>query len=201
MNAVTERHTAIPHFVLNEIVRPVHTQIVDVFGLLVDPGKENDAGGWVIPVKTQVFGDDRIPAVECRVIRDDLRLGEREKNISDALLSTEKIKKEMESLKSENEILLSKAREERSQMMREAKEMRDKIIGEAKEQARLETNKIIGDAQAVIHQQKMASIIDLKNQVGNLVIEVSEKVLRRELSNKEEQEKYINQLASNIDLI
>ncbi len=128
-------------------------------------------------------------------------LGEREKNISDALLSTERIKKEMESLKSENEILLTKAREERSQMMREAKEMRDKIIGEAKEQARLETNKIISDAQAVIHQQKMASIIDLKNQVGNLVIEVSEKVLRRELSNKEEQEKYINQLASNIDLI
>ena len=48
-------------------------------------------------------------------------LGEREKNISDALLSTEKIKKEMESLKNENEILLVKAREERSQMMREAK--------------------------------------------------------------------------------
>ena len=86
-------------------------------------------------------------------------------------------------------------------MMSEAKETRDKIIGEAKEQARQETNKIIGDAQAVINQQKMASIIDLKNQVGNLVIEVSEKILRRELSNKEEQEKYINQLAANIDLI
>ena len=127
-------------------------------------------------------------------------LSEREKNISNALLSTEKIKKEMESLKSENEILLNKAREERSQMMREAKETRDKIISEAKEQARLETNKIIEGAQGAINQQKMASIIDLKNQVGNLVIEVSEKVLRRELSNKEEQENYINQLAANIDL-
>jgi len=84
-------------------------------------------------------------------------------------------------------------------MMREAKETRDKIISEAKEQARLEMNKIIADAQAVIHQQKMASITDLKNQVGNLVIEVSEKVLRRELSNKEEQERYINQLAANVD--
>ena len=127
-------------------------------------------------------------------------LSEREKNISDALLSTEKVKNEMASLKSENEILLNKAREERSQMMREAKETRDKIVSEAKEQARLETNKIIENAQAAINQQKMASIIDLKNQVGNLVIEVSEKVLRRELSNKEEQEKYINQLAANIEL-
>ena len=127
-------------------------------------------------------------------------LGEREKNISDALLSTEKIKKEMESLKNENEILLIKAREERSLMMREAKETRDKMITEAKEQARLETNNIIADAQVVINQQKMASITDLKNQVGNLVIEVSEKILRRELSNKEEQEKYINQLASKVEL-
>jgi F-type H+-transporting ATPase subunit b len=46
----------------------------------------------------------------------------------------------------------------------------------------------------------MAAIVDLKNQVGNLVLEVSEKVLRRELSNKEEQEKYIQQLAQNIEL-
>src|SRR6185312_3455248 len=102
--------------------------------------------------------------------------------------------------KSENEALLAKAREERSQMMREAKETRDKIIQEAKEQARKETSKIVADAQAVINQQKMAAITDLKNQVGNLVLEVSEKVLRRELNNKEDQEKYIQQLAQNVEL-
>ena len=127
-------------------------------------------------------------------------LGEREKNISDAILSTEKVKEEMKQLKNENEILLTKAREERAIMMREAKETRDKIITEAKEIARQETNRIIADAQGAINQQKMAAITDLKNQVGNLVIEVSEKVLRRELGNKEEQEKYINQLADNIEL-
>ena len=127
-------------------------------------------------------------------------LSEREKNISDAILSTEKVKEEMKQLKNENEILLTKAREERAIMMREAKETRDKIITEAKEMARQETNRIIADAQGAINQQKMAAITDLKNQVGNLVIEVSEKVLRRELGNKEEQEKYINQLADNIEL-
>ena len=127
-------------------------------------------------------------------------LNDREKNISDAILSTEIVKKEMAALKNENEILLAKAREERAQMMREAKETRDKIISEAKEQARAETNKIIADAQGAINQQKMAAITDLKNQVGNLVIEVSEKILRRELSSKEEQEKYIQQLAANVEL-
>ena len=127
-------------------------------------------------------------------------LDEREKNISDSILSAENVRKEMAALKSENETLLTKAREERSQMMREAKEIRNKIIQEAKEQARKETSKIVADAQSVIHQQKMAAITDLKNQVGNLVLEVSEKVLRRELNNKEDQEKYIQELAQNVEL-
>ncbi|HEY9341792.1 MAG TPA: F0F1 ATP synthase subunit B [Hanamia sp.] len=127
-------------------------------------------------------------------------LDDREKNISDSIMSAENVRKEMSELKSENEALLAKAREERGIMMREAKETRDKIILEAKEQAREEMNKIVADAQSVIHQQKMAAITDLKNQVGNLVLEVSEKVIRRELGNREEQEKYIQQLTQNVDL-
>lgn len=127
-------------------------------------------------------------------------LDEREKNISDSILAAEKVRQEMAELKSENEALLSKARDERAQMMREAKETRDKIIADAKEQARQETNKIVSDAQAVINQQKMAALTELKNNVGKLVIEVSEKVLRRELSQKEAQEKYIRELSQNVEL-
>jgi F-type H+-transporting ATPase subunit b len=36
--------------------------------------------------------------------------------------------------------------------------------------------------------------------VGSLVIEVSEKVLRRELTDRSQQEKYINQLAEDLKL-
>ena len=127
-------------------------------------------------------------------------MNEREKGIADSLATAENIKTEMSQMKSENEALLVKAREERAQMLKEAKETKDKIINEAKEQAKVETNKIIADAQSVINQQKMAALTDLKNQVGNLVVEVSEKILRRELSNKQEQETYIKQLAENVKL-
>lgn len=127
-------------------------------------------------------------------------LSEREQGIAQALESAEKVKAEMAQLKNENEALLAKAREERAQLLKEARDTRDKIVNEAKEQAKVEANKIITDAQAAINQQKMAAITDLKNQVGNLVIEVSEKVLRRELSNKNEQEAYINTLAKEVKL-
>ena len=127
-------------------------------------------------------------------------LNERERGISDALATAEKVKAEMAQLKSENEALLAKAREERAQLLKEARETKDKIINEAKDQAKLEAGKIITDARTAIEQQKMAAITEVKNQVGNLVIEVSEKILRRELSDKNEQEKYIKTLTNEVKL-
>jgi F-type H+-transporting ATPase subunit b len=127
-------------------------------------------------------------------------LNEREKSISDSLETAERVKAEMAQLKNENEALLAKAREERASLLKEARDTKDKIINEAKEQAKLEAGKIITDAQAAIETQKMAALTDVKNQVGNLVIEVSEKILRRELANKAEQEKYIRQLSDEVKL-
>jgi F-type H+-transporting ATPase subunit b len=127
-------------------------------------------------------------------------LDEREKGIADSLATAERVKTEMAQLKSENEVLLAKAREERALLLKEARETKDKIINEAKEQAKVEAGKIITDAQAAIESQKMAAITDVKNQVGTLVVEVAEKILRRELSNKAEQENYIRQLSNEVKL-
>ncbi len=127
-------------------------------------------------------------------------LKERELGIADAIASAEKIKAEMSQLKSENEALLTKAREERGSILKEAKEHADRMLTEAKDKAKLEYEKIVADAQVAIQQQKNAALTDVKNQVGALVIEVSEKILRRELSNKPEQEQFINQLAAEAKL-
>jgi F-type H+-transporting ATPase subunit b len=127
-------------------------------------------------------------------------LKDRENIITESLATAQKVKEEMSQLKSENEILLAKAREERALMLKEARETKDKVINEAKEQAKVEANKIILDAQAAINTQKMAALTELKNQVGKLVIEVSEKVLRRELGSKEAQETHIKELVDDLKL-
>ena len=127
-------------------------------------------------------------------------LKQREQSIADSLSTAEKIKAEMALMKSENEALLAKAREERALMMKEARETKDKIISEAKEQAKIDANKIVLEAQAAINTQKMAALTEVKNQVGKLVIEVSEKVLRRELGNKEAQEAHIKGLVDDVKL-
>ena len=127
-------------------------------------------------------------------------LKDRETSISDSLATAERVKLEMAQLQSENEALLAKAREERGLLLKEARETRDKMVNDAKEQAKIEGNRMIAEAQQAIQQQKMAAITDVKNQIGILVIEVAEKVLRRELGNPAEQEKYIKQLADEIKL-
>jgi F-type H+-transporting ATPase subunit b len=127
-------------------------------------------------------------------------LGEREKGIADSLETAQRVKAEMAQMKSENEELMVRAREERSLMLKEARETRDKIVNEAKEQAKIEANKVIAEAQQAINAQKMAALTDVKNQVGKLVIEVTEKVLRKELSTPQAQEAHINGLVNEIKL-
>jgi F-type H+-transporting ATPase subunit b len=127
-------------------------------------------------------------------------LHDRETSITEALATAEKVKLEMAQLKNDNEALLAKTREERGAILKEAKEIKDKIVNDAKEEAKAAASKIMADAQATIQQQKMAALTALKNQIGNLVIATSEKVLRKELSNKTEQESYIKTLAAEVRL-
>jgi F-type H+-transporting ATPase subunit b len=127
-------------------------------------------------------------------------LNKREESIAESLATAERVKSEMAQMKSENEALLAKAREERAQLLKEARDTKDKIINEAKEQAKTEANKIITEAQVAINAQKMAALTEVKNQVGKLVIEVSEKILRKELSNRDAQEAHIKDMVGEIKL-
>ncbi len=124
----------------------------------------------------------------------------REKGIADSLETADRVRAEMAQLKSENEELLAKAREERAAMLKEARDIKDKIINDAKEQAKTEASKIMAETQQAIEQQKMAAMTDVKNQVGKMVIEVSEKILRKELGNKEAQEAHIKDLVEEVKL-
>jgi len=127
-------------------------------------------------------------------------IADREKGIEDSLAKADKMKADLSAMQSENEALLAKAREERATLIKEAKEVSEKMITEAKDKAKSEYERIVADAQVAINQQKNAALTEVKNQVGSLVVEVAEKVLRRELTNKAEQETYIKQLSDGVKL-
>jgi len=127
-------------------------------------------------------------------------LKDREESIASALNSAEEAKKEVAGLKADNDRIIAEARQEKNMILKEAKEIKDKIIAEAREKAMQETAKSIVLAKQQIEAEKVAAINDLKNQVAELSVMIAEKVIRKELSNKSEQEKMVDGLIDDIKL-
>ena len=127
-------------------------------------------------------------------------VNEREEGIKNALLSAENAKKEMQNLKSDNEKLLAEARVERDVMLKEAREIKDKIVSEAKDEAQVQAGKMIEQAKAAINSEKNAAMAELKNQVSSLSIEIAEKVLRSELTDKASQTKLVEKMLGDVKL-
>ncbi len=127
-------------------------------------------------------------------------VNEREEGIKNALLSAENAKKEMQNLKSDNEKLLAEARLERDSMMREAREIKDKMINDAKTEAQVAGQKMIEQAKASIESEKNAAMAELKAQVSTLSLEIAEKLLKDELSNKEAQTKLVEKMLGDVKL-
>ena len=116
---------------------------------------------------------------------------EREEGIKVALESAEKAKAEMQALNADNERILAEARIERDVLLKEAREMKNVIINEAKEQASTEADKILLSAKEQINNEKMKAIIELKNQVADMSIDIAEKILKSELSDRNKQNEFI----------
>jgi F-type H+-transporting ATPase subunit b len=127
-------------------------------------------------------------------------LNERERGIADSIAAADRVKAEMAQMKNENEKLMQQAREERGAMLKEAKQMSEQIVAKAKEDTRVIADKMIADAQQQIQQQKMAAMTDVKNQIGNLAVDVAEKVLRQQLSSEAAQNALNSLLIQDIKL-
>lgn len=118
----------------------------------------------------------------------------RENSIQQALLSAENAKREMQNLQASNEKLLAEARAERDVILKEAREIKEKMINDAKTEAQVQGEKMIAQAKSAIEGEKNAALAELKNQVSSLSLEIAEKILKEELSNKETQSKLVQKM-------
>ncbi|MCE2894096.1 MAG: F0F1 ATP synthase subunit B [Flammeovirgaceae bacterium] len=127
-------------------------------------------------------------------------LKEREESIQNALDSAEKAKIEMASLKSDNEKLLKEAREERDRMLKDAKDAANRLHDEAQVAARKNADRIIEDAKAVIHTEKQAALRDVKAQVAMFSLAISEKLIKKNLSEDKQQKELVDTFIKDLKL-
>ncbi|HAQ37990.1 MAG TPA: F0F1 ATP synthase subunit B [Saprospiraceae bacterium] len=127
-------------------------------------------------------------------------LEDREGKIQEALDKAKKTNEEMERLQADNEKLLAQAREERSKILNEAKGVSDKIIQEAKDKAKQEAAEIVEKAMVEINAQKTQALSEVKNVVGNIALEIAEKVVKKELSKDQGQQEYVKSLIDEFNM-
>lgn len=127
-------------------------------------------------------------------------INEREKRIEEQLLAAAKAREEMKNLKSEHEALLAKAKEERDAILAEARKMSEKMYDDAKEKASNEAQLLIEDAKKTINFEKMKAVTDIKNEIAQMSIEIAEKVLAEELSDKSKQEALVAKWVKDVNI-
>lgn len=124
----------------------------------------------------------------------------REESINNALAAAENAKNEIQNLKSDNEKLLAEARAERDTMMKEAREIKEKMINDAKNEAQAQGLKMIEQAKNAIASEKNAAMAEIKMQVSSLSLEIAEKLLKDQLSNKDSQTKLVEKMLDDVKL-
>ena len=127
-------------------------------------------------------------------------LEERESSIENALKSAETARNEMANLKAENEKLLTEARLERDIILKKAQDTSVKMIEEAKDDAAKVGAQMIANAKAVIETEKKAALADVKSQVAALTLEVTEKLLRKNLSDDKAQKELVDGFVNELKL-
>lgn len=122
----------------------------------------------------------------------------RENSIEEALLSAEKARDEMAKLHADNEKILAEGKIERDKIIKEARALKEEIIHEAKQKATEESDKMIALARESIKNEKAAAIKEIKEQIADFSIHISEKIIQEKLEVTTERKEIIDKYLHNI---
>lgn len=126
-------------------------------------------------------------------------LKEREEEIANSLEEAKKAREEMKSLQSDNQALIREAKNQRDEILKEAKALKEDMLREAKQLASIEGQRMVEESKKQIQQEKMAAITELKNEVAELSINIAEKLIKTELSDKNKKKDLMEKLIKEAD--
>jgi F-type H+-transporting ATPase subunit b len=119
-------------------------------------------------------------------------LNEREEKINKALNEANLAREQMKLLAADNERLLIEAKEERDAILNEARKVSQKMYDDAKAKAQEESQRILASAKEDINIEKQKAIADIRNMIAEISLEIAEKVIEQELSDKQKHQQYID---------
>ena len=96
-------------------------------------------------------------------------------------------------------MMLMEAEAERTNLLRTASAEHERILSEARDQAAKERVRLVAEARAEAEAEREVILQDARRQVAMLAVEITEKMLRRELQDKTSQTVLAEQLLDEIE--
>ncbi len=118
----------------------------------------------------------------------------RNAHIADSLLAAEEANNALAGIEQKKQETLAATQAEQLRIMKESQDLKNQVVEEAKLQARQEAEKIVAEARLKIEKEQAEAMAQIKNEVIALSVDIAEKLLQRELSDKQAQNDYIEQL-------
>ena len=125
---------------------------------------------------------------------------DRKNYIDESLKKAREANEKLANIQNECELIMKQAHEKQAEILRIAIATREEIIKEAREKAGIESQKIIESAKEQIKAEKDMAMRDIHAQVISISSEIAEKVLRKELENKDKQLRFIDSLLNEIEI-
>jgi F-type H+-transporting ATPase subunit b len=108
-------------------------------------------------------------------------LSQREKSIEDSIARAEKASADAERMMKENETKLAQAQQEMSEIVRQGRAEAQAKIQAALQEADKVKDQKLAEARTEIEREKQAAMQSLREEVSNLVILATEKILKEKL--------------------
>ena len=124
---------------------------------------------------------------------------DRKNYIDESLKNAREANEKLANVKAESESILKAAHEQQARIIKEAMATRDNIIAEARNKAQTEGHQLFEEAKKQIVAEREHALRDIRSQVADLSVLIAEKVIRRQLDNAEEQEKYIDRILNDMN--
>ncbi len=128
------------------------------------------------------------------------KLDSRKKFIDESVVAAKQAYDKLEHVQEKNRLLIEEAKREKSQIISDAAKQRDLILQKANEKAQLEANQIVSNARKQIIQEREEAIIAIRREIAIVSVDIAEKVLRKNLKEKEDQMSMIERLVEEINL-
>lgn len=121
-------------------------------------------------------------------------VNQRNQEISDSLTAAQEARDSLADIEAAKEKAIAESKAEQIRILNESHELKKQLIDEAREEARDEAEKLIADARLKIQEEQTEAMNQIKAEVINLSVDIAEKLLQRELSNKDAQSRYIEEI-------